>query len=148
MSATQTSSEQSSPSSLANRYGSPKRRLSRRARVIIISAGLLAGVIMMGIFTVLSSTPAVTSKDVGFQVTDSTQAFVEFRVTKDPEATAQCAVQVLNSSFAIVGWKVATIGPTPETEGVNDGRTTAERISVRTESLGVSGGVNSCWIVE
>ncbi|HET8794828.1 MAG TPA: DUF4307 domain-containing protein [Arthrobacter sp.] len=148
MSATQTSSEQSSPASLANRYGSPKRRLSRRARLIIISAGLLAGIVIMGIFTLLSSTPDVTSKNVGFNVTDSTQAFVEFRVTKDPEATAQCAVEVLNSSFAIVGWKVATIGPTAETEGANGGRTTAERISVRTESLGVSGGVNSCWIGE
>ncbi|HET7414108.1 MAG TPA: DUF4307 domain-containing protein [Arthrobacter sp.] len=148
MSATHTSSEQSSPSSLANRYGSPKRRLSRRARWILIGAALLAGVVLMGIVTITSATPKVTSKDVGFEVVDSTYATVDFRVTKDPEATAQCAVKVLNSSFAIVGWKVVTIGPTPPSEGLTSQRTTVETTSLRTESLGVSGGVDTCWIVE
>lgn len=114
----------------------------------MIGAGLLAGVILMALITIVSATPAVSSKNVGFEVHDATYASVEFRVTKDPEATAQCAVQVLNSSFAIVGWKVATIGPTPVSEGVDSGRTTSERVSLRTESLGVSGVVESCWIVD
>ncbi len=69
-------------------------------------------------------------------------------MTKDPEATGQCAVQVLSSSFAVVGWEVVTIGPTPASEGTDNGRTTAERVSLRTESLGVSGVVESCWIVD
>lgn len=147
MSAIHTSSEQSSPSSLANRYGSPKRRLSRRARWVLIGAALLAGVVLMGVITIGSATPKVSSKDVGFEVVDSTYATVDFRVTKDPEASAQCAVQVMNSSFAVVGWKVVTIGPTPPTDGVGE-RTTVETASLRTESLGVSGGIDSCWIVE
>lgn len=146
MSATHTSSEQSSPSSLANRYGSPKRRLSRRTRWVLAGAALLAGVVLMGIITISSATPDVTSKDVGFEVVDSTYATVDFRVTKDPETTAKCAVKVLNSSFAIVGWKVVTIGPMSASEGLDDGRTTVETTALRTESLGVSGGVESCWI--
>lgn len=102
----------------------------------------------MGIIAITSATPDVSSKDVGFDVVDSTYATVDFRVTKEPGTTAQCAVQVLNSSYAIVGWKVVTVGPTPPSEGLNDARTTVETASLRTESLGVSGGVDSCWIVE
>lgn len=148
VSATHTSSEQSSPSSLANRYGSPKRRLSRRARWILACAALFAGVVLMGIIALTSATPDVSSKDVGFDVVDSTYATVDFRVTKEPGTTAECAVRVLNSSYAIVGWKVVTVGPTPPSEGIDDRRTTVETASLRTESLGVSGGVDSCWIVE
>lgn len=148
VSATHTSSEQSSPSSLANRYGSPKRRLSRRARLILIGAALAVGVLLMGIITIISATPDVSSKNVGFKVVDSTYTTVDFRVTKEPETTAKCAIKVMNSSFAIVGWKVVTIGPTDPSSGPAGQRTTVETTGLRTESLGVSGVVDSCWIVE
>lgn len=147
MSVTHTSSEQSSSPTLANRYGSPKRRLPARGRWIIAGAALLAGVVLMGIIA-LTASADVTSKDVGFELTDSTHATVDFRVTKDPEATAHCAVQVLNESYAIVGWNVVEIGPTPTSEGIDGGRTTVETIDLRTGSQGVSGGVDSCWIAD
>ncbi len=102
----------------------------------------------MGIIAITSASPQVTSKNVGYNIVDSTYGTVDFRVSKEPETTAKCAVRILNSSFAIVGWKVVTIGPTAPSEGPNDDRTTVETTGLRTESLGVSGGVDTCWAVE
>ncbi|MCU1575216.1 MAG: hypothetical protein JWO93_3298 [Micrococcaceae bacterium] len=89
----------------------------------------------------------VDSKDVGFTVTDSTQTVVDFQVTKDPGAVAQCAVKALSESYAIVGWDVVTIGANDAGAGSGQGRTTAHRVALRTESLAVSGLVDSCWLV-
>ncbi|EMY32967.1 hypothetical protein D477_017464 [Arthrobacter crystallopoietes BAB-32] len=111
-------------------------------------AVLAAAVLLAGFFALKQGSPAVSSKDVGFDVSDPYRATVDFQVTKDPEATAQCAVQALNETYAIVGWKIATIGPAGEGEGNDGGRTTAHRIQLRTESPSVSGGVNACWITE
>lgn len=148
MSTIHTSSEQSSPSSLVNRYGAPKRGLPKQTRRVLLIAALSIAVIAAGIMTFLNSTPAVTSKDVGFHVTDATSVAVDFRVTKDPSATAQCAVQVLSSNYAVVGWTTTTVAPTTPGTSADEERTTAERVDVRTASQGVTGGVNSCWIVD
>lgn len=91
---------------------------------------------------------AVGSKDIGFVVKDSTMTQIDFQVTKDPDATAQCAVKALGESFAVVGWDVVTIGPNGTEAGAGQGRTTAQRAMVRTESPAVSGVVDSCWLVD
>ncbi|MDQ0733975.1 DUF4307 domain-containing protein [Arthrobacter agilis] len=136
------------PSRVANRYGNPKpvRRLSR-ARLLIIAV-LLAAVAAVGAVALTSGSPDVSSKDVGFSLASDGRASVDFEVTKDRSATAQCAVQVLSENYAVVGWKVVTIGPNSAEDGVNAGGTTAHRTDVRTDSPAVSGGVNACWIVE
>ncbi|KPN17760.1 hypothetical protein AO716_07295 [Arthrobacter sp. Edens01] len=88
-----------------------------------------------------SGTGTLTSKDVGFTIPDATTAVVDFNVTKPVDTTVDCAVQVLNESYAVVGWKTVRIPPA-ETQTVSLSTT------VRTDSLGVTGGVNACWIVE
>lgn len=88
------------------------------------------------------------SKDVGFSLGAEGRASVDFEVTKDRSASAQCAVQALSENYAVVGWDIVTIGPTDPGEGVNDGRTTSQRTDLRIDSPAVSGGVNACWIVE
>ena len=80
-------------------------------------------------------------KDAGFAITDAGLAAVDFQVTKNPEASAACAVQVLNNSYAVVGWKQIVIGPAEES-------TTSHRLDIRTDSLGVTGGVNACWLLD
>jgi len=137
----------SADTSLANRYGAPKRALTRRNKILItvvISVLALAFVAWLG----LGRGPAaVGNKVVGYNVTDATQTVVDFQVTKDPASTAQCAVKALGESFAVVGWDVVTIGPNGVDAGADKGRTTAQRASVRTESLAVSADVDSCWLV-
>lgn len=83
----------------------------------------------------------VSFKDVGFSIADAAHARVDFQVTKDPEDSATCAVQVLSNSYAVVGWKQVTIGPAEEA-------TTVHQEDVRTDSLGVTGGINACWLLD
>jgi hypothetical protein len=89
---------------------------------------------------------SVTFKDIGFSTLDATQAEIDFQVTRDPGAAVKCAVKALDSKFAVVGWKVVDIPPGGADNTADGGRTVAQRVSVRTESLSVSGVVDSCWI--
>ncbi|MHA7248010.1 DUF4307 domain-containing protein [Arthrobacter tecti] len=133
---------------VANRYGAPKpARLRSGSRRWLLWVFLGIAVVGTALFSLSVGTPAVSSKDVGFKIDGSGIARVDFEVTKDPEAAAQCAVQVLNESYAIVGWKIVDIPPVGSGQGFNDGRTTSHSVDIRTESDGVSGGVNACWIV-
>lgn len=134
---------------VANRYGAPKpARSTPKRRKWLLWAVLGLAVVVTGVFSLSVSTPAVSSKDVGFNIEGPALARVDFEVTKDPEASAQCAVQVLNESYAIVGWTVVAVPPTSPGEGFNDDQTTSHSTQVRTESEGVSGGVNACWIIQ
>lgn len=135
-------------SRLATRYGTPKPRSTRRTRAAVVWTVLAAAVIGIAVFNLLTGNRPVTSKDVGFSIVDGATASVDFELTKAPQDTAQCAVQVLSESYAIVGWKVVTIPANPPKAGADGGRTTAHRVQLRTESPGVSGGVNACWIMD
>jgi hypothetical protein len=115
---------------------------------MLVTAALAVAVAAVGSVALTSGSPDVSSKDVGFSLSSDGQASVDFEVTKDRSATAQCAVQALSENYAVVGWRIVTIGPTDADDGVNDGGTTAHRTDVRTDSPAVSGGVNACWIVE
>lgn len=130
-----------SASRLANRYGAPKPGLSRRTKIVAGGAALLLGAVAAGYLALPSEGGDVTFKDVGFTIPDAGHATVDFQVTKDTDATVSCAVQVLNETHAVVGWKNVTVGPAEE-------RTTAHRLALRTDSLGVTGGVNACWTID
>jgi hypothetical protein len=134
--------------SLANRYGGQKRALSRKSKGILAGLALLLGAGFMGWVATSSAQKPVTFKDIGYSTVDATLTEVDFQVTKYPGATAKCAVKALDSSFAVVGWKVVEIGPNAPRDGADGGRTTAQRTTVRTESEAVSGVVDSCWIVD
>ncbi len=105
------------------------------------SAAVLLG--CAGAAWIAAPSPAgeVTFKDVGFSIPDAGRAIVDFQVTKDTDATVTCAVQALNDSYAVVGWKQVTIGPAEDA-------TTAQRVELRTDSLSVTGGVHACWIAD
>ncbi len=105
-------------------------------------------VVGTGIFSIYAGSSPVSAKDVGFNIGPSGGARVDFQVIKDPAASAQCAVQVLNESYAVVGWTVVDIPPTEGNDTPDGGRTTSHSAIVRTESLGVTGGVNACWILD
>ena len=84
---------------------------------------------------------SVTSKDVGFSFPEEGRAVVDFKVDKSAGSTVACAVQVLNESYAVVGWKTVMYGPdAPESS--------AQHVEVRLDSPGVTGGVNTCWVVD
>lgn len=132
--------------SLANRYGSQKQPLPRGLKRGIAVAALAAGIGFMAWVSTSSSTDDVTFKDIGFSTIDATRAEIDFQVTRDPGTAVKCAVKALDSKFAVVGWKVVGIPPKEAEATADGGRTVAQRVSVRTESLSVSGVVDSCWV--
>ncbi|WP_162149058.1 DUF4307 domain-containing protein [Arthrobacter sp. H41] len=132
---------------VANRYGPPKPVKPARPFRLLVVTVLLASVAAVAVFALTSGNPRISSKDVGFSISGDQRASVDFELTKPADAAAECAIQVLSENYAVVGWKVVAIGPNAETDGVNNGRTTAHRAELRTDSPGVSGGVNACWLV-
>lgn len=137
--------------SLANRYGGPKRRMSRKAKRNAALAALAVGMGFLAWVSTSNAMSSVTYKDVGYTTVDATQAAVDFQVTREPGTKVQCAVKALDSKFAIVGWKVVDIPAAPgsgEASVTDGGRTVALREVLRTESQSVSAVVDSCWIPE
>ncbi|MFJ3957669.1 DUF4307 domain-containing protein [Arthrobacter sp. NPDC090010] len=133
-------------SSLANRYGRQKRVLTRRTKLIMIVAGVLVACGLAAVLTVnVASVNSVDFKTVGFVANDPSYAVVDFQVSKDRTEDAICAVKALDGQFAVVGWKYVEIPPNSADAGAESGRTTQQRITLRTESLAVSGLVDSCW---
>ncbi|MEG9250217.1 DUF4307 domain-containing protein [Arthrobacter sp. Soc17.1.1.1] len=129
------------------RYGKSGARLSGRTKLILLAILLVLAVITAGFLSITSTEP-VSSKDVGFNVEQDGFASVDFEVIKDPGATAQCAIQALSENYAVVGWKIVDISVNTVDQGADQGRSTAHRVQLRVDSPAVSGGVNSCWLVE
>lgn len=100
------------------------------------------------LWVVIGSNKDITQKDVSYHVVDPTLTTVDIAVTKDADATARCAMKAMDGSYAVVGWKVITIGPNGKDVGSENGRTTTVRTELRTDSLAVTGIVEHCWIVE
>ena len=132
--------------SLANRYGTKKQPLSRAAKRGIAAGALAAGIGFLAWVSTSSAGSGVTFKDIGFSTIDATAADVDFQVTREPGTAVKCAVKALDSKFAVVGWKVVDIPPGEANATADGGRTVSQRVSLRTESLSVSGVVDSCWI--
>ena len=89
----------------------PKARLRGKTKRNIVIAVLLVVIGLLFWVTTSSSQSSVTFKDIGYSATDATQLSVDFQVTKNPGATAKCAIKAMDSGFAVVGWKVVQIGP-------------------------------------
>ncbi|TLM73332.1 DUF4307 domain-containing protein [Pseudarthrobacter sp. NamB4] len=131
--------------SLANRYGTQKRSIKPGTKRILGGAALAVGIGFLAWVSTSQSLSDVSFKDVGYSTTDATLAEVDFQVTREPGTPVKCAVKALDSKFAIVGWKVVDIPPGEGNGTADGGRTVAQRVAVRTESLAVSGVVDSCW---
>lgn len=131
---------------LADRYGSARRKPSRTARKWAILAALAAAVAVTVWFTVNLTSETLDYQDVGYTIESDTRASVEYEVTKDFDATAQCMLHVLDDSYAIVGSRIVTIGPHEGTTA--DERSQYFRSDLRTEHLGVTGIVDSCWLLD
>jgi hypothetical protein len=126
--------------SVVNRYGPPKRSVSRRTRNAVVGAALVLAVGAAAAMS-LGNANRFTSKDVAFDITSPTTARVTFDLDRRAADPIECSVRVLNESYAIVGWKSVLVPP-GEGSGRENVRTSVE---LRTESLGVSGGVGDCW---
>ncbi len=139
----------SADNSVATRYGDTKRfRLSKKSGRIIAIIALVAAIAVTFWFAFSSSSSMLAFKSVGYSIEDETQGWVEFEVTKEPDATVACAVRILTDTAAVAGYHTVLIGPDENQDAAGKDLTKYYETSLRTDQLGSSGEVDTCWYVE
>jgi hypothetical protein len=121
------------------RYGrtsSPRRRRGSLIALIVVIAVLAIAWFLWA--NPIGVGPQAVARDTGFRLTDD-RITVTFDLSITPGATGACAVQALDKSFAVVGWKVVTYGAVTE-------ETRSEEVTLRVTSPAVTGLVSSCWL--
>ena len=128
-------------SNLDERYGrTPGSRLRDR-RVLWVVAGtfalvLTAWVVWAGLD---GAGPAIEARDTRHQIIDDNSISVTFEVSLPTGTPASCAVQALNESFTVVGWKVIDLPP-------SESYTRSLTEIVHTTELSNTGLIYRCWV--
>ena len=123
------------------RYGrTPSRRRRGRLLAIVAAAGVavvvVAWVVWVGLF---GPDASLGSRDLGYALVGDDAVEVRYEVTADAGKPVSCALQALNASFAIVGWKVVDLPP-------SDQGTRQFRETLRTSEPAVTGLIYRCWL--
>lgn len=126
---------------LAERYGiTPKNRRLSRGIGIVTAAGFTA---VLGAWLwwggVLETPAELGTRDLGYELVSDSEVVVAFEVTTEPGTPVSCAIQALNGSFGIVGWKVLDLEPSTQWT-----RTFQE--TLRTSEPAVTGLLYECWL--
>lgn len=131
--------------SLANRYGRPKRRLTKRAKLILSSILVLA-LILGALFLSTRNTKTFEPKDMAFSLVSDRQTDVTVAVSMKAGEKVTCGLQVLSEDFGVVGYKeVLFDGSSPELKPSGGRVTVQHKVPIRTVFAGVSGGSDACW---
>lgn len=123
------------------RYGrSPERRRRGRLLGILAGAGVTVAVVSWVVWVgLLGPNATLGSRDLGYSLVGDDAVEVRYEVTVDAGKTVSCALQALNDTFAIVGWKVVAIP-------ASDEGTRQFRETLRTSEPAVTGLIYRCWL--
>ena len=123
------------------RYGrSPERRRRGRLLGIVAGAGVTLAVVSWVVWVgLLGPNASLGSRDLGYSLVGDDAVEVRYEVTVDAGKTVSCALQALNDTFAIVGWKVVAIP-------ASDQGTRQFRETLRTSEPAVTGLIYRCWL--
>jgi hypothetical protein len=129
------------PTDLDARYGRTRASANRTRLVVVVSA--LAFVAVFAAWLVwagiLGAPAQFQAEDTAHTVVDDSTVDVTWQFTVEPGTDARCAVQALNSTFAIVGWTIVDVPASPART-----RDLTER--VRTTERAVTGLIYRCWL--
>jgi hypothetical protein len=125
---------------LDERYGRTPSS-TRRLRFVAIAAGAVAALVLSGwvVWAGLGGDAAtLEAKDTGHTIVNDRSVSISWSLTVAPGTATECAVEALNQSFGIVGWKVVSVA-------ASDERTRVLTETVRTTELAVTGLIYRCW---
>lgn len=126
---------------LAERYG--RTRSSRIRAGVFVAASALIFAILFAAWLVwggLLGAPAqFEARDTGHRIVSDSRVEVSWQFTVEPGTDARCAVQALNSTFGIVGWKVVDVPASTR-------RIRELSETVATTELAVTGLIYQCWL--
>lgn len=134
-------SSNSTGAHLDARYGrSPQRKRNNRVLVVTVALAFVAVFTAWLVWGGLLEAPAqFEAKDTGYELIDDSTVTVMWNFNVPENTDARCAVQALNSTFAIVGWKVVDVP-------ASDLRNRALTETIRTTEQAVSGLIYRCWL--
>lgn len=119
---------------LAERYGKKPANPKLLRRFSYLGVALLTiGTVLLG----LSNWTPIQSTTIGFRVISPWQTEVDFEIQMPPGEVADCTLEALNNSFAVVGHSKRSFGPF-------DDRITTHTVSLNTFEEAVTGLVDSC----
>ena len=104
---------------------------------MVIAILAIVGFVAWAIWFTINDANQVSSRDVGFTVIDELSTEVVFEVSRNPGQEVACDIQVLNESFAVVGFKTVNVAPSSR-------RSVVISTVVNTTELGTTGLVDSC----
>ena len=136
-----TSAASTASADLDARYGrSPKTRRNNRLIVVTVAIGFVAVFTAWLVWGGLLEAPAqFEAKDTGYEIIEDSAVTVHWNFNVPENTDARCAVQALNSTFAIVGWKIVDVP-------ASDQRNRALSETIRTTEEAVSGLIYRCWL--
>jgi len=130
-----------SQTDLDARYGRTPAARGRTRLVVIVSALAFAVVFVAWLVWggLLGAPAQFQAVDTAHEVVDDATIDVTWQFTVEPGTGARCAVQALNSTFAIVGWKVVDVpASTARTRDLTERLLTTEPA--------VTGLIYRCWL--
>jgi len=126
---------------IQSRYGRTVGRKRRDKRMLLALAGIFVLVLAAWVvWTGLDgASTQIEARDIGHTIIDEHTVSVTFEVSLPVNRTASCAVQALNQSYSVVGWKIidlasSTLYTRSFTEIVN------------TTDLSNTGLIYQCWL--
>ena len=124
---------------LANRYGNTKAK-ARNQRILWTSVGavLILAFLIWSITISFSAPSKITAEIQSFSVIDELRAELKVSVENPTKQDGVCAVQVLSSSYGVVGYKEVPVAGSLGDAPVIDA-------ALNTTNLGVSATVDRCW---
>jgi len=126
---------------LDNRYGRSPRVERRTRRIMVVVAAFFAVVFTAWvIWGGLSGTNAeIETRNLGYANITSTTIDARWEVSVTPGTEVTCAIQALNESFGIVGWRIIELP-------VSTDRTRVFTETLRTAELAVTSLPYECWL--
>ncbi|MDQ1582729.1 MAG: hypothetical protein QOF36_783 [Microbacteriaceae bacterium] len=126
---------------LAGRYGRSRGRI-RRDRWLIIGTAI-AFVAVFGAWTIWAgydgTSATLEETDTAYTIHDAHSVSVSFTINTPPGHPVSCAVEAMNETFAIVGWKIVSYPAAKQ-------QLTSHTETVRTTSLATTGLISQCWL--
>ena len=119
---------------LEKRYGKKTANIRLLRPLAYLAVFLLAvGAVLLG----LANWSPIQSTTIGFRVVSPWQTEVDFEIQMPPGEVAECTLEALNNSFAVVGHIKRSFGPF-------DQLITSHTVSLNTYEEAVTGLVDEC----
>jgi hypothetical protein len=126
---------------MATRYGHTPAQKARQKAIGVGAAVTFAIVLVAWLWWggVLETPAQLQVRDIAHVIESETSVQVTYEVTAQPGTEVSCAVQALNASYGIVGWKIVSLEPSNTWT-----RTFSE--TLRTSEPAVTGLLYECWL--